>query len=184
MPIKPDFKEPVDRLIGREKEWEQLHGLLQSRGHGRLPRSLFIFGPAQSGKLALIRSVTRSLDVSTAISSCHMGTIHPRLLFQDIVTQLYDIQPELDNRSHAAGKLDHLVDLIETLKHRGHGAKAKGLVIVLKESQKLRDLDFNLLPGFLKLQEWTGLNLCVVLVSRVTWNKFLLPSGENCPRYS
>ncbi len=53
----------------------------------------------------------------------------------------------------------------------------QGIVLVLRNAERIRELDANLLPGFMRLQELTGVNVCVLLLSRVSFNKFLMPSG-------
>ena len=52
------------------------------------------------------------------------------------------------------------------------------LIQVLDKCEKLRDMDANILPSFLRLQELTGLNnVCVFLLTDVVWEKFCSKEG-------
>ena len=80
---------------------------------------------------------------------------------------------------------DHFSDLVGHLRSGAStllsGSSKSGIVIVIKNAEKLRDLDANLLPGFMRLQELTGVNLCVLLQSRIGLSKFAPPSGLPFP---
>jgi len=54
-----------------------------------------------------------------------------------------------------SAKCDAFGDLVECLREESRSAKV-GMVLILKNAEKLRDLDANLLPGFMRLQELTG----------------------------
>ena len=49
--------------------------------------------------------------------------------------------------------------------------------IVLDKAEKRRDIQENFLPTFLRLQELTHLNICVVLLSQIVWEKLQVDTG-------
>ena len=61
----------------------------------------------------------------------------------------------------------NLADLVKFLKERFGGGG--GVIIALKNAERLRDMDGNLLPGFLRLRELTRLPVCVLLISKIAW---------------
>ena len=64
----------------------------------------------------------------------------------------------------------NLADLVKFLKERfGGGGGGGGVIIALKNAERLRDMDGNLLPGFLRLRELTRLPVCVLLISKIAW---------------
>ena len=62
----------------------------------------------------------------------------------------------------------NLADLVKFLKER-FGGGGGGVIIALKNAERLRDMDGNLLPGFLRLRELTRLPVCVLLISKIAW---------------
>ena len=68
----------------------------------------------------------------------------------------------------------NLSDLVKFLKERFGDCNGggKGVIIALKNAERLRDMDANLLPGFLRLRELTRLPVCVLLISKIAWEAF------------
>ena len=77
-----------------------------------------------------------------------------------------------DNPEIATG-VANLADLVKFLKER-FGNGGGGVIIALKNAERLRDMDGNLLPGFLRMRELTRLPVCVLLISKIAWEA--LPS--------
>ena len=77
-----------------------------------------------------------------------------------------------DNPEIATG-VANLADLVKFLKERfgggGGGGGGGGVIIALKNAERLRDMDGNLLPGFLRMRELTRLPVCVLLISKIAW---------------
>ena len=177
-------------LTGREAEFSALTGIL-SASPSSLPSSVFVFGAPQSGKSELVNAVLEGQghNLTSAVTSCNRGAIHPKLIFEDILAQLEGHgQTRNPEKGYAAPfKIDLFAEFVAHLTSRAgeilKADKTRGLVIVLKNAEKLRELDFNLLPGFLRLRDLAGgdLNVCVILISRVTWNKYQIPSDLTPP---
>jgi len=140
------------------------------------PQSIFVHGPPQSGKTTLVEDVIfdrDKVDGAACVVSCVSGAIHSRLVLQDIVRSLAP-----DDPPEVATGVANLADLVKFLKERfGDGGNDGGVIIALKNAERLRDMDANLLPGFLRLKELTRLPVCVLLISKIAWSKFMVPSG-------
>ncbi len=143
--------------------------LLLSCPSSAWPTSVVVYGPPQSGKSKAVAEVVQSTDLDGrgCLVSCVPGAVHARLVLQEIAERLFGEQ---------TSPVSTLSDLIRVMRANWDGGDG-GLVIGLNEAERLRDMDANLLPGFLRLAELSGLTVCVVLVSSTPWNKFAVSSG-------
>lgn len=141
------------------------------------PQSILVHGPPQSGKTTLVQDVIfdeAKIDGAACVVSCVPGAIHSRLVLQEIVRSLApDDPPEI------ATGVANLSDLVKFLKERFGDCNGggKGVIIALKNAERLRDMDVNLLPGFLRMRELVRLPVCVLLIAKIAWSKFMVPSG-------
>jgi origin recognition complex subunit 5 len=55
------------------------------------------------------------------------------------------------------------------------------LFIVIDKCERLREMEVNLLPTFLRLNELTGSNICVVFISEIIFEKFRQGTGFREP---
>ena len=100
-----------------------------------------------------------------------------RLIFEHILYKLQDLDE--DDDQNAPPKCENMTDFLRLLKH---SLSAKELTketfyIVLDKAEQLRDIEANLLPAFLRLQELTQLNICIILLSQIVWEKFQVGTG-------
>ena len=129
--------------------------------------------------------------VDFAFASCHPATIHPRMLFEPLLAQIdADNDTSMAKKRRKKASCDSLSDFVERLRRR---PKPKPVVLVLRKAEKLRDLDANLLPAFLRLGELISAaesdvaiskdtsNICVVLLASIGWSKFGVSSGHIVP---
>jgi origin recognition complex subunit 5 len=142
------------------------------------PPSVFIFGPAQSGKTRMLEDVINATEFSSSgaascVVSCVQGAVQPRIVLQEIVRKLLGGDDE-------AAAVSNLSDLAHALV-RNRDRLSGGVVVALKNAERLRDMDANLLPGFLRLAELTSMPVCAVLLSKISWSKFHVPSGLTRP---
>ena len=100
-----------------------------------------------------------------------------RLIFEHILYQLQEYDEE-DN-FNAPPKCDNMTDFLRHLKHSMSEKELTNetIYIVLDKAERLRDIEANFLPAFLRLQELTQLNICVVLLSQIVWEKFQVGTG-------
>ena len=150
-----------------------------------LPDSLFVFGPINSGKTSLVREVLQSQGYAYAVTSAFKGSMSPRLIFEDVLSQLTsETRDQRPDFSSPFPECDSFSDFVGTLTKVFENSKTvPKIVIALTNAEKLRDIDGHILPSFLRLREFCAgaVDVCVVLVSRVPWNKFQHPSLASVP---
>lgn len=100
-----------------------------------------------------------------------------RLIFEHVLYQLQDSDKEDDLT--ASPKCDNMTDFLRHLKHNllSKDLANETFYIVLDKAERLRDIEANMLPAFLRLQELTQLNICVILLSQIVWEKFQVGTG-------
>ena len=100
-----------------------------------------------------------------------------RLIFEHILYQLQESDEEDD--FNAPPKCDNMTDFLRHLKHSMSEKELTNetIYIVLDKAERLRDIEANFLPAFLRLQELTQLNICVILLSQIVWEKFQVGTG-------
>ncbi|KAG5887806.1 hypothetical protein JTB14_019397 [Gonioctena quinquepunctata] len=74
-------------------------------------------------------------------------------------------------------RCDNMMDFLNHLQNCSKEKDLDGSVIVLDKSEELRSMDFNLLAGFLRLRELSGISICVVLISEIVFEKYYARSN-------
>jgi len=157
-----------DRPIGRDGPLLELELLLGRDDETSLPGAIFTFGVAATGKTKTLNWFLKECNIQHASFNCVEG-YSTKLMLEQILKQLLGNHMKCDNMSEF---LCHL---------RQELVPETRFVIVLEISDRLRDMDGNLLQVFLRLQELTGLNICCVLESRLDWSKFRPPQDVPTP---
>lgn len=134
-----------------------------------LPDCIYLYGQKSVGKSLCLkkffdnnRSWLNSVVVHTA--ECYTS----KILFETIINAFRDHEPTEDNDYSPDCRLDSIEDFLLEL---GELNNEKSYVLAVEEAEKLRDMEFNLLPVFMKLQEYTGLNITCLLVSHLAFEK-------------
>uniref|UniRef100_A0A182S5Z0 Origin recognition complex subunit 5 n=1 Tax=Anopheles maculatus TaxID=74869 RepID=A0A182S5Z0_9DIPT len=97
-----------------------------------------------------------------------------KLLFESVVRQLEGVELAPANNYSYDRKLEYAKDFLAALQHLN---PAGSYVIVVQYAERLRAMAHNLLPLFLQLPEATGLNVSVVLLSSLPFEKFYIKTG-------
>ncbi|XP_008545118.1 origin recognition complex subunit 5 [Microplitis demolitor] len=167
-------------IICRDKIISKLYSLIGNSDEP-MPQNLFIYGHLSTGKSLVIESLLKYINYRHSIINC---IEHPssKSLFEYI---LNDINNYKDNKSlddlKNNYKCDNFMQFIDHLKiiqsnnYDNYGNSP--IVIVLDKCEGLRDMDSNLLPGFLRLNELTKLNIMTVLISDIVWDKYFIKTG-------
>ncbi|KAJ8301143.1 hypothetical protein KUTeg_020130 [Tegillarca granosa] len=87
-----------------------------------------------------------------------------RFLYEMILNNLQGNTANLSDASKFL-KCDNMNDFVRLFKQ------------ILDRAERLRDFDINVLPAFLKLQELTQQNVCVVFMTEIVWEKFRTGTG-------
>nr|CAH7729438.1 unnamed protein product [Callosobruchus chinensis] len=156
----------------RNSQIEQLYNLLPGKDDLSVP-SVYVCGAASTGKSAVVTSMLQNLGIKHAVVNlieCYTS----KILFENILNKLSEHKFDSANPVPYA-KCDNLMDFISHLKG------IKGLdksVLVLDKAEELRNMDANLLPAFLRLTELTNLNISVILISDIVFEKYYNKSTD------
>ena len=129
-------------MLGREEEFKKLKVLLTSSAQFS---SILLVGPPKSGKTSLIQEVVKCLPTSEtkcAQVSCLSATIRTADIFENVLKQM-------EGESAVENSCTSFADFV----NRMIKISSKRMVVVLKNADRLRSLDANLLPGLMKLNE-------------------------------
>ena len=131
-------------MLGREEEFEMLKVLMTSSAQFS---SILMVGPPKSGKTSLIQEVVKCLPASEtkyAQVSCLSATIRTADIFENVLKQMEGEEAVENSCTSFADFVNRMIKI-----------SSKRMVIVLKNADRLRSLDANLLPGLMKLNELT-----------------------------
>lgn len=148
----------------RDHQIEMLYNLL---GHQEEPLvdAIYIYGCSSTGKSSTVSALlenTHSTHAIVSLVECHST----KLLLETILNKLAGHKVD-SFRGQPFARCDNMMDFIDNLKR----IEFERAVIVLDKAERLRNMDFNLLPAFLKLRELTGLHIAVVLISEIVFEK-------------
>lgn len=131
----------------------------------QFPSCLYLYGQKSVGKTLCVKRFLESHNwITSAI--VHTVEIHAnKTLFETIINAFYGHQPTKENEYSSFAKLDSIEDFILELSLMDKPEMS--YLIVIEEAENLRDMDFNILPVFTKLQELTGVNISCILVSHI-----------------
>ncbi|EAA04918.3 AGAP000978-PA [Anopheles gambiae str. PEST] len=145
----------------------------------QFPPALYIYGQSSTGKGAILREVFRCRSAADESLRCAqlsaISCYTNKILFETIVRQLEGAELSQSNHYSIDCKLEYAKDFLAALRQRLDPARS--YVIVVRHAERLRDMAHNLLPLFLQLPEATGLNVSVVLVSSLPFEKFYTKAG-------
>ncbi|XP_066255551.1 origin recognition complex subunit 5 [Euwallacea similis] len=147
------------RYPAREAQITQLLNFFDTK-EDPFPVSLYLFGSPATGKSTIVTSVLQTLHIKHALVNlieCYTS----KILFETILNQL----TKLENKV----KCDNLMEFIGHVQEMGQQER---WVIVLDKAEELRNMEYNLLTGFLMLQQLTEAPVCVILVSEIAFEKF------------
>lgn len=164
------YLEHVDgKIICRQKVIEQLFSLIGYFDEP-IPHSIFIYGHVATGKSLIVQNMLSYLKYNVSFINCieHVNAKH---IFDYI---LADLSPNLTDS--VGGKCDSFADFIINFKHIA-AKDARPIVIVLDKCDKLRNCAISLLPAFSRLKELSGVNVCVIFISDIVWEKFRVKIG-------
>ncbi|KNC32606.1 Origin recognition complex subunit 5 [Lucilia cuprina] len=150
------------------------------------PPAIFVYGHAGTGKTAIIKDFLRLIKKEKNINCVHVNCVEcytSKILLENTLEELICDSGDQNIRC------DTLKEFIEHLRSVNN-YEQKSYVIVLDNADRLRDMDGNILPSLLRLQEMAGLNICVILISQIPFEKFYSKTGLtevitlHCPQYS
>ncbi|XP_056133742.1 origin recognition complex subunit 5 [Lampris incognitus] len=161
----------AEKLPCREVQARTLLSLM-GEPHQNCYPSIFIYGHRATGKSYVVHTMLKELELPHAIISC-VECISVALLFEQVLLSLFGTE--------AAGLLPRspsLSDFVRIYRQLCSRSPAKQTrYIVIEKAELLREMDSNLLPALLRLQELAEDNVSVILLSEIVWDKFRPNTG-------
>lgn len=145
--------------------------------------SLFVYGQPGTGKTSVTQALLQRLSlphVYVNLVDCYS----PQILFENILNKVSGVIPCPSNKfakyatcHNIAEFVSLYVKAIDEAEHDKH----ETTYLVLDKAELLRDMPANVLSFFLRLQELTRKNVCVILISQLLWEKFHQGTGTFQP---
>ncbi|KAM9698976.1 origin recognition complex subunit 5 isoform 2-T2 [Dama dama] len=164
-------------VLCRESQVSTLQSLFGERHHFSFP-SIFIYGHTASGKTYVTQTLLGSLELPHVFVNC-VECFTLRLLLEQILNKLNHLSSS-EGECSAHITCETFNDFVRLFKQKiteAENLKDQTVYIVLDKAEYLRDMEANLLPGFLRLQELTDRNVTVIFLSEIVWEKFRPNTG-------
>ena len=167
-----------EKVVCREKVIEQLYSLI-GYSDEPVPHSIFIYGHTATAKSLVVKSMLSYLKYNATIINCieHINSKH---MFNYILNDLSSNLIGSVTNDKLQYKCDNIADFVMYLKEISINS-TKPTIIVLDKCDKLRNIDIGFLPAFSKLKEISGVDVCVILISDIVWEKFRVKIGMHEP---
>ncbi|XP_059843169.1 origin recognition complex subunit 5 [Hypanus sabinus] len=165
-----------EKLICRDSQIVTLLSLLGEPQHYSYP-SIFVYGHTATGKTYVIQTLLKTLKFPHVIVNC-VECFSSRMLFEQILNQLQGSWLS-ENECTSYLRCNTLNEFVLLYKQvvREQNLLNQTVYIVLDKAEQLREMDANLLPGFLRFQELAETNVTVLLISEIVWEKFRPNTG-------
>ncbi|XP_067420099.1 origin recognition complex subunit 5 isoform X1 [Emydura macquarii macquarii] len=157
----------------RESQVSSLLSIFGERQHFSFP-SIFIYGHTSSGKTYVMQTLLETLELPHVFVNC-VECFTSRLLLEEILSRLQSLSSE--NKHGSRVPCDTFNDFVRLFKQETKDLQNQTVYIVLDKAEQLREMEANVLPGFLKLQEMTDRNVTVVFLSEIVWELFRPNTG-------
>ncbi|XP_017361729.1 origin recognition complex subunit 5 isoform X1 [Cebus imitator] len=163
-------------VLCRESQVSTLQALFGERHHFSFP-SIFIYGHTASGKTYVTQTLLKTLELPHVFVNC-VECFTLRLLLEQILNKLNHLSSSEDGYSTEI-TCETFNDFVHLFKQvtKAENLKDQTVYIVLDKAECLRDMEANLLPGFLRLQELADRNVTVIFLSEIVWEKFRPNTG-------
>uniref|UniRef100_A0A8C2T3C0 Origin recognition complex subunit 5 n=1 Tax=Coturnix japonica TaxID=93934 RepID=A0A8C2T3C0_COTJA len=159
----------------RESQVSTLLSIFGERQQLSFP-SIFIYGHTSSGKTYVMKTLLNTLQLPHVFVNC-VEFFTSRLLLEEILFQLQNYSSETKQASHVP--CDTFNDFVRLLKQAlaSQNLQDQTVYVVLDRAEQLREMEANILPAFLRLQELTDRNVTVILLSEIVWEMFRPNTG-------
>ncbi|XP_053678258.1 origin recognition complex subunit 5 [Anopheles nili] len=141
------------------------------------PPALYMYGQTSTGKWSIVNEVLDEISYSGRCKYVTLNAISSytnKILFETIAMGLMDYELGPENDYKYCRKLEYMKDFLAELQLLD---PLVSYIIAIKNAERLRDMRHNILPMFLQLPEATGLNISVVLISYLPFEKFFTKTG-------
>ncbi|XP_021694720.1 origin recognition complex subunit 5 [Aedes aegypti] len=172
--MEQTVKQISDRFPCREDVIRQLYRFY---GDGDpFPPAVYLYGHTSTGKTSILREfLSHHLEDTKCAFLNAIECYTNKILFETILNRLTDHVPSADNGYASVASADCMRDFVGHLSHLLD--EELSYVVVVENAERIRDMDHNVLPMLLRLPEVCGLNLSVVLVSDLPFEKYFVRTG-------
>lgn len=147
--------------------------LLTFYSEGRFPSCLYLFGQKFASKRFCLHNFMALKENDTVIATINAEECYTsKILFESVINAFNDHQQPDGDELPPQFCTDLIEDFLNELTLMD---PEKSYLICIENAEKLRDMDNNIIPVFVRLQEFTGLNISCVLVSHLPLSKLGLP---------
>lgn len=135
------------------------------------PPAIYLFGHSGTGKTSLTKAFLKQCQKQQKVRIATLNAI-------ECYTTKIMIENVLDALSMQQKSAENMLEFVEQLRTwHDRDASAQGILIAVDNAERLRDMDANVLPVLLRLQQLTSLNLCVLLLSQLPFEKYFNKTG-------
>lgn len=163
------YDELIRLFPGRDKQITQLWNYLGHKNEP-FPNCIYIYGGSGTGKTAITKKFLELHEINHAFINL-IECYSPKILYESILNQLtgFKIDP---TKGQPFAKCDNMMDFVSCLQRCPRETNLNGSIVVLDKSEQLRQMDCNLLPGFLRLVELSGIEITTIFLSEIVFEKY------------
>lgn len=164
----------LNEFPGRESQVELLYNLF-AQPDERFVRTLFIYGGPSTGKTAIVNFLMKKIQVKYVyinLVECYTSKVLYEMLLNKFSGHKMD-----PHTGEPYAKCDNMMDFLKHLKNIHDNNSLNGSVLVLDKAERLRNMEFNILPAFLRFEEISGLSISTILISEIIFEKFYHKTG-------
>ncbi|KAK3579067.1 hypothetical protein CHS0354_029927 [Potamilus streckersoni] len=171
------INEIIEEIPCRQKQISTLMALFGKRVHFT-PAALFLYGHTATGKSLVVSTLMDKLKLPFVLLNC-VECYSQRFLYEHILNSLYQTDLFAFDESVPRIKCDNMNDFMRLFKQVLNEKRLdkETVYIIMDKAERLRDMEANILPAFLRLQELSSSNVCVILLSEIVWEKFRWGTG-------
>lgn len=134
------------------------------------PECCYLFGQKSVGKsLCIEKFLEESKDYLETVIIYADEIYANKILFEIIINKFNNHVLCEKNSYGPFAKIDSMEDFLNELSALDSD---KSYLIIIEKAEKMRDMDLNIQQIFMKLQEFTGLNISCLFVSHLAFEKF------------
>ncbi|TMW53336.1 hypothetical protein DOY81_001540 [Sarcophaga bullata] len=151
------------------------------------PRTIFVYGHAGTGKTCIIKdflSLVENEETRCVLINC-VECYSMKILLENILDGLF-YNSELQDQE----RCESLQEFLKCFQKCNSHSTQRNYIIAFDDADRIRDMEYSILPSLLRIQDLTGLNVCVILISQIPFEKYHLRTGLSdvitiqCPQYS
>jgi len=143
---------------------------------------MFVYGQPGTGKTAVIQALMQKLDLPHVYVNL-VDCFTPQILLENILNKLSGVIPCPSYKYAKYATCHAICEFVSLFTKALDESDADGdtTYLILDKAELLREMSSNVLSFFLRLQELTYRNVCVILISQLLWEKFHVNTGTVQP---